>query len=190
MTATKSGRTCGDCSLCCLLLDVPEVNKPKDGWCRHCRPGQGGCGIYNKRPDVCRNWTCLWLAGSMPDYWYPLRSKLVLDRHPGILRVFTHPEHPDQWRAEPYHSELKALARAGLTKTTEETFYLTVIIDREYGRILLPHSDVPYTPGVLHIEEILAIGRATFCRRRLDPALEEEFGRRFGEEVLIAQHYA
>ena len=27
--AAKAGRACGNCSMCCLVLDVPEAGKPK-----------------------------------------------------------------------------------------------------------------------------------------------------------------
>lgn len=184
-------RACGDCSLCCLLLHVPEVQKPVDGWCRHCRPGKGGCSIYDRRPPVCRNWTCLWLAGSLPDYWAPLQSKLVLDRNPGesLVRVFVHPEHPDRWREKPYHGELRALARTGLMGTTEETFHLTIVVDRKCGHVVLPHRDVP-CDQVLQLAEILSIGRGIFYRQRLNLSLEKEFEHCLRVEVMIAQHYS
>jgi hypothetical protein len=58
-----TGRTCGDCSLCCKLINVREpLNKPRDVWCQHCRPGKGGCSIYDTRPDVCRGFACDWLV--------------------------------------------------------------------------------------------------------------------------------
>ena len=57
------GRACGACSLCCKLLqiDEPELKKPANEWCRHCRPGKGGCAIYDERPPVCRDFACEWL---------------------------------------------------------------------------------------------------------------------------------
>ena len=58
-----TGRSCGDCSMCCKLLKIEEdeINKPANQWCKHCRPG-AGCTIYNDRPLVCRAF-CLWLVG-------------------------------------------------------------------------------------------------------------------------------
>jgi hypothetical protein len=46
------GRRCGACSLCCQILGVdepPAFSKPPDRWCPHCRPGKGGCTIYDER---------------------------------------------------------------------------------------------------------------------------------------------
>ncbi len=60
-----SGRTCGDCRVCCRLPDIPELNKPVNTWCRHTdleRPG-GGCTIYNERPRTCKEYECAWLSG-------------------------------------------------------------------------------------------------------------------------------
>jgi hypothetical protein len=59
-----SGRTCGDCSLCCKLLEIsaeraPEVAKPAGQWCKNCV--QPGCSIYDRRPALCRDFKCMWL---------------------------------------------------------------------------------------------------------------------------------
>ncbi|MEH6454795.1 MAG: hypothetical protein V7749_00605 [Cocleimonas sp.] len=54
------GRECGDCTVCCTYLRIEErpVNKPQDEPCKHlCVQG---CGIYETRPSVCRNWFCGW----------------------------------------------------------------------------------------------------------------------------------
>jgi Fe-S-cluster containining protein len=58
-----TGRSCGECSLCCKLppIDTPELQKQANTWCPHCRPGKGGCSDYETRPTLCRNYRCLWL---------------------------------------------------------------------------------------------------------------------------------
>jgi hypothetical protein len=186
VTGTAVERTCGACSLCCFIFPVPEVNKPKDKWCRHCRPEQGGCSIYNTRPPVCREYTCSWLNGSLPDHWYPLRSMLVLDRHPGILRVFVHPEHSDRWREEPFHSELKALAHTGLTGTTDETFYMTIVYLSSTYYVVLPHSDVLFVRD-MYID-VREVGREIFFHQQLNLLREEKFERHLSEAVMITRH--
>jgi hypothetical protein len=55
-------RSCGECTLCCRLMGVEELEKPNDKWCVHCK---GGCQVYNVRPQTCRDFTCLWLAGAL-----------------------------------------------------------------------------------------------------------------------------
>lgn len=54
-------RTCGDCSLCCNLLGVPELAKPVCKWCKHVKKGIG-CGIYEDRPTCCREFSCDWIV--------------------------------------------------------------------------------------------------------------------------------
>jgi hypothetical protein len=50
-----------ECTLCCRLMDVDELDKPADKWCEHCQVGTG-CRIYEDRPKTCRGWSCQWLA--------------------------------------------------------------------------------------------------------------------------------
>ena len=60
-------------------MKVPGV-KPDHDWCQHARPGCGGCSIYARRPEPCREFSCMWLIDpAIPDYWYPAKSKIVID---------------------------------------------------------------------------------------------------------------
>lgn len=128
-------RECGSCSLCCKVMGVPEV-KQRHEWCPHAIPGirlrqsfgaTGGCAIYQARPRPCREFNCGWLRdSSLEDYWYPLKSKIVIDVHPPTLRFgetgpdlsiiafIVDPNYPTRWREEPYFSDIKQLARAGI----------------------------------------------------------------------------
>lgn len=51
---------CGSCTLCCRLLNIKDVNSPAGSSCKHCKEGVG-CGIYNIRPEPCREFKCAWL---------------------------------------------------------------------------------------------------------------------------------
>ena len=53
--AKAAGRSCGDCALCCRLLDVPAAGKPRNDWCPHCN--HHSCKIYQSRPQICRDYT-------------------------------------------------------------------------------------------------------------------------------------
>ncbi|MGE3805440.1 MAG: hypothetical protein AB7K24_12265 [Gemmataceae bacterium] len=57
-------RECGPCNHCCSLLGVEELKKPDFARCAHVCTA--GCGIYETRPEVCRDYRCLWLAGYLP----------------------------------------------------------------------------------------------------------------------------
>jgi hypothetical protein len=189
MNAADTGRTCGSCSMCCFIFPVPEVeDKQKNTWCRHCRPGEGGCSIYDTRPPVCRKYTCSWLAGDLPMHWQPLRSNLVLDKQVGnsLLRVFALPDHPNQWRAEPFHGELKALARTGLTGI-DEAFYLTIVYaDNSTFYVILPHSDVRFDRDMFI--DVREVGREIFYGQELTLTREKKFERRLSEAVMITRH--
>lgn len=59
----EKGRSCGECTVCCTVMEVKEINKPFRTTCSHlCMTG---CGIYETRPGECAIYECLWLQG-----WY------------------------------------------------------------------------------------------------------------------------
>jgi hypothetical protein len=55
-----ANRVCGDCTACCTVMGVVELNKANYQPCSH---NCGRCGIYNSRPSTCRSWSCGWLLG-------------------------------------------------------------------------------------------------------------------------------
>src|SRR5215469_13582461 len=75
-------RICGTCSLCCKLPYVAELKKPIDTWCRHARPGHGGCSIHRDRPTSCRGFICGWLSDELKvgDEWFPAHCKMIISR--------------------------------------------------------------------------------------------------------------
>jgi len=76
-------RTCGACSLCCVVLRVDELAKLGGVPCPELRapaPGAAGCcGIHARRPAICRRYRCLWLAGGLEEDDRPDRLGAVLD---------------------------------------------------------------------------------------------------------------
>ena len=57
-------RKCGDCNLCCKL---PYTKFKKDyEWCSNCEIGVG-CKIYETRPQVCKDFSCLWQKGMIDE---------------------------------------------------------------------------------------------------------------------------
>ena len=68
-------RKCGTCRECCIALEVKSVDKPAGKFCKHlCRVG---CGIYEARPDECREYNCLWLEGGVPRWAKPNMTHVV-----------------------------------------------------------------------------------------------------------------
>lgn len=52
---------CGTCTLCCKVLRVDSISKPAGAWCIACDARGGGCGVYENRPQECRDFKCVWL---------------------------------------------------------------------------------------------------------------------------------
>lgn len=125
----ETGRSCGPCSMCCKLLPIAALDKPHDQWCAYCRPGRGGCAIYENRPPTCRSFACNWLADpGIGDHWYPLKSKMVVqitgghdDKYDVFVDVHVDRGAPDAWRTQPYYAELQRMSSAD--RTLVRVFY-------------------------------------------------------------------
>lgn len=69
-------RKCGSCRICCIVLDVEALEKAQDQPCRHlCHKG---CGIYERRPGACRDFSCAWLAGLLGAHDRPDKTRHVV----------------------------------------------------------------------------------------------------------------
>jgi Fe-S-cluster containining protein len=73
-----ASRSCGSCSLCCTVLRVDELGKRAGEDCPHQR-GEKGCGVYETRPPICRNYHCLWRQGGLEDDERPDATGGVVD---------------------------------------------------------------------------------------------------------------
>jgi hypothetical protein len=108
-----SEKACGECSLCCKLLIIPELNKPENKWCQHCKLGRG-CSIYDSRPAICQGFKCEWLKDSVDDHWYPMQSHMIIHCPPnddGVGAVINiDPDYPNVWAEEPYYSGILDIA--------------------------------------------------------------------------------
>jgi hypothetical protein len=134
---TDSSRECGDCSLCCKVLGIPELNKAKDAWCPNFAAGIG-CHIYADRPPSCRNFVCRWMSDpAMGPEWKPSICKMVIDTRRSLFVVHVDPAVTKPWRAEPYFSVLKRLSARGLTRGT-----MVMVIERRRTIVVLPDREV------------------------------------------------
>lgn len=73
------GRECGECSVCCRTVGVPELEKPPGRACEHL--SSGGCGVYGERPDGCRAYACSWKLGLAELEDRPDRAGGLLEWH-------------------------------------------------------------------------------------------------------------
>ena len=110
-------RSCGDCTMCCTLLGVGDLNKPPDVWCRHCTDDRG-CSIYDSRPQSCRDFICDWLYAP-PTMWSVYNDAMRPDRshvvvYPGgdgTPTMKVDPSYPEAWMHEPVRSLLIGLVK-------------------------------------------------------------------------------
>ena len=90
--ATLLKRVCEDCTLCCKVMAIDELEKPAGTWCQHCKAGSG-CKIYAERPTECQTFNCLWLIDErLGPHWKPNRSKVVLTTSEDGLEIGATPD--------------------------------------------------------------------------------------------------
>ena len=113
--ATATGRACGACSLCCTVLRVDELAKLGGTPCVHQR-AEGGCGIHARRPEICRRYRCLWLAGALEEGDRPDRLGAVLDlaSRGGFPELVVHEAAPGVFDASPRLREVAERYRASM----------------------------------------------------------------------------
>jgi hypothetical protein len=74
-------RRCGECTVCCHALAIPELQKPTNSPCQHLG---GRCTIYKQRPQRCRTYFCAWRNGIGEDEDRPDRGGLLLTAHESV----------------------------------------------------------------------------------------------------------
>ena len=109
------GRSCGECNMCCLALDIEEIKKPAGPLCdKWCAPG--GCSIYPTRPQVCRDFECQWLMErDVPVTLKPSRTGtiLMIDPDSEQYQAVCDPKKPNLWRHPLVFKHLVAKAKEG-----------------------------------------------------------------------------
>lgn len=123
-------KDCGECSLCCKLIDVPGL-AGAGKWCPNCKPGAsaGGCQIHEDRPSVCLGFDCFWRAESWPDELRPDMCKVIFEALPGVRTILmsVDPSRPDAWKEPSVLNVVSILRRKGRplvvkTKNDSEMF--------------------------------------------------------------------
>jgi hypothetical protein len=109
------GKACGSCIMCCTALEIPELKKPAGPPCPNCILS-GGCTIYADRPQVCRDFECLWLnSRELPANMRPDKIGTILmeDEETEEYRAVCAPERPLAWRNPRVFAHLIAVAKTG-----------------------------------------------------------------------------
>jgi hypothetical protein len=115
--APAPGKSCGSCTMCCKVLEIDHFKKPAGKLCQFCTLGSG-CTVYESRPEVCRDYECLWLTerdlGAMlkPDR---IGTILMEDPDTDDYLAVCDPTKPLAWRNPLVFKHLVAMAKDGHT---------------------------------------------------------------------------
>lgn len=82
MTITLPAKTCGSCRVCCQGTMTGEVYGFKFWPGRPCHfMGVDGCKIYERRPNICRDYYCVYMEEHwVPDWMRPDQSNVIMTR--------------------------------------------------------------------------------------------------------------
>lgn len=92
---------CGDCTACCALFPIAELGKGLNEGCAHC---DGGCTIYDTRPQSCTGFNCLYLQSSAPVEVRPDRCGIVFEKLSSRLIYGTTFKKVSKWGAAQTHA--------------------------------------------------------------------------------------
>jgi uncharacterized protein len=109
------GKSCGSCSFCCKVLEIEEFPKKAGVNCAHCLSG-GGCGVYESRPQVCRDYYCDWKEdrGLSPQYRPDRVGTLLMDDPDSDeYHAVCDPAKPFSWRNPLIFRHLVTIAKDG-----------------------------------------------------------------------------
>ena len=140
-------RVCGECSMCCTVLRVDELEKLGGVPCAKLGPEGKGCSIHDVRPQICRSYRCLWLQGRLEDGDRPDRLGAVIDllSEGGETRLAIREAQPGAFDASERLQEIAASFRSSVpvrVSSTEDVMNP----DAPY-RMLLPNGETHTVEG-------------------------------------------
>jgi hypothetical protein len=98
------------------------LRKPAGVWCQMCHVGVG-CTVYEERPQVCRDFQCLYLQGmlrgeDLPPELRPDRCGVVISpTTDGHLAASYDPHKPDVWKRGAIFKFIAKAVKAGIHVT-------------------------------------------------------------------------
>jgi Fe-S-cluster containining protein len=83
-------RSCGGCTVCCVVPSISEIGKPKGKACPNLGKAPHACTIYKDRPLTCRTFQCGWITNEdLPSRFRPDRCGFMLvGRQGGKIQVW------------------------------------------------------------------------------------------------------
>jgi len=105
---------CGDCTLCCTLLPIKELDKAETTSCIYCNKG---CSIYKDRPASCAEFECLYNSSKdmdiklRPDNTHIIFEKVTKDIYLGLID----PRYKDAWKVKGIQDYVNELNLKGIS---------------------------------------------------------------------------
>jgi len=115
-------RKCGECSLCCKLIEVRELSKPAGANCPH--RAEIGCSLYGteKMLDCCLLYSCMWLLlDRIPDELRPDRCRVIFEKIDDRTFIgISDPAFPGAWRMGIAADFIRLLMKQGASAVIAE----------------------------------------------------------------------
>lgn len=167
------GRECGACTACCteLTITTDDMVKMSGVACEHCRIG-GGCNIYATRPQLCREYYCMWRC--LPD--------LDTDWRPDLSGVMMLHEPPVEGYNAPLSVKLMLIGSPEILETDRFAMLVGGFIDRGtptflnlpgkpgyFGQILLLNDDLKAAVAARHLGRLKALIMGIYAFLKAQP---------------------
>jgi len=108
---------CDGCTLCCMVLPVPWLDKPAGVWCEHCIIGVG-CGLWNNGiPDECKTFVCAYnqLENASVEL-RPDNCKIIFEKVDDTMFLGTmHPQRNEAYKKKIIQEELVTFYKRGFS---------------------------------------------------------------------------
>ncbi len=81
----KEAKPCGECQACCVLYELPYLQKPRHSRCLH--QCEKGCAIHDQeRHPTCTDFYCVWAITNMPEEMRPDRCGAIIRCEGAIVK--------------------------------------------------------------------------------------------------------
>ena len=97
----KHDSRCGECTACCITLPVDALSKPANEMCVHC---DGGCTIYEDRPQDCSLFECAYLQSTAQIELRPDNCGIIFEKLTDKIFFGTVFKQPTKAAVEQVHS--------------------------------------------------------------------------------------
>ena len=102
------------CTMCCKVIGVREINKPRGQGCNRCDIGKGRT-VHSMSLAECKAYACRFqFDPELDESWRPSKCGLVVNTDLRRVVVNVDADQPDALRKEPFYSTFKRWSRTVL----------------------------------------------------------------------------